>query len=311
LRFSSAVDAVALNSAIEWTTHTFNPWWGCSKVSPGCDNCYAERDSQRFAPGLWGVTASRRLFQSQHFDEVLRWDRAALKAGVRHRVFCASMADVFDNHPLVANARDQLWSLIEATPNLDWLLLTKRIGNVRTMYRPGWLKSPPANVWLGISVINQVEADRDIPKLLEAPASVRFLSCEPLLGEIDLLPFKKGQCPSCAGDGDVLDQDAIGEMPADTPLCDRSMMMPCEDCRGTGEWPDNPGLDWVICGGESGANARFMDYDWAFRIASACQEMGIAFFMKQGSANNWPRFKQFESFPQILQIREYPKPKGV
>lgn len=284
---------MAMNSNIEWTDHTFNPWWGCAKVSPGCDNCYAERDAQRFSPGLWGVKANRRFFQNAHWQELLRWDRAALKAGVRHRVFCASMADVFDNHPETGPARDTLWHYIQMTPNLDWLLLTKRIGNVRSMYPPAWLKSPPGNVWLGISVVNQVEADRDIPKLLEAPARVRFLSCEPLLGEIDLHPFKKGQCPTCDGDGKQLTLDSQD-------------MDDCQDCRGTGQWPDNPGLDWVICGGESGSNARFMDYDWAFRIAAACQEMGIAFFMKQGSAKNWPRFKDFESFPKILQIREWP-----
>src|SRR5258708_4484151 len=242
---------MALNSAIEWTTHTFNPWWGCTKVSPGCDNCYAERDSQRFSPGLWGLKADRRFFQEPHWQQLLRWDRAAAKAATRPRVFCASMADVFDNHPQVTLERARLWDYINMTPNLDWLLLTKRIGNVRSMYPVSWIAKPPKNVWLGISVINQVEADRDIPKLLEVPAHIRFLSCEPLLGEIDLRPFRKGQCPSCAGDGDVLDHDAIGEMPADTALCDRNIMMPCEDCNGTGDWPDNPGLDWVICGGES------------------------------------------------------------
>jgi protein gp37 len=298
---------MALNSPIEWTDHTFNPWWGCTKVSPACDFCYAERDSKRFAPGLWGVYAKRRLFQNSHWDEVLRWDRSAAKAKKRPRVFCASMADVFDNHPAVTSERTRLWQLIEKTPNLNWLLLTKRIGNVPQMYPPAWLKHPPANVWLGISVINQVEADRDIPKLLSMPARVRFLSCEPLLGEIDLLPFKKGQCPRCAGDGEVLDRDRTldGRGPGEVH------METCNDCEGSGRWEQNPGLDWVICGGESGPRSRFMDYDWAFRIAAACQEMGVAFFMKQGSSNNWPRPKEFEFFPEILRIREYPTTEVV
>ena len=293
---------MALNSAIEWTDHTFNPWWGCTKVSPGCDHCYAERDAQRFSPGLWGVTADRRFFGLDHWKQLLAWNRKAEKEGTRPRVFCASMADVFDNHPSVTEPRKTLWTYIDATPHLDWLILTKRIGNVTAMYPPQWLIEPPANVWLGISVINQVEADRDIPKLLEAPARIRFLSCEPLLGEIDLLPFQKGQCTVCAGSGDVLASGPTTTFPEDDDGMER-----CRDCNGTGLWADNPGLDWVICGGESGASARFMSYDWAFRIAQACQEMGIAFFMKQGSALNWPHFKRFDSFPQILQIREYPK----
>lgn len=292
---------MALNSAIEWTDHTFNPWWGCTKVSPGCDHCYAERDAQRFAPGLWGDDAKRRFFGEAHWQEPMRLQRGAVKSGTRPKVFCASMADVFDNHPDLAEPRARLWALIEATPNLDWLLLTKRIGNVRKMYPPAWLTSPPRNVWLGISVIHQSEADRDVPKLLGTPAHIRFLSCEPLLGEIDLLPFRKAQCPTCYGSGEVAASGPTTTFPEDDDGIER-----CRDCEGTGDWPDNEGLDWVICGGESGSNARFMDYDWAYRIASACQEMGVAFFMKQGSANNWPHFKRFESFPPILQIREYP-----
>jgi protein gp37 len=298
---------MARNTAIEWADHTFNPWWGCTKVSPGCDHCYAEKHSKRFAPGLWGDDAKRRVFNEAHWEELLVLDRKAAKDGTRPRVFCASMADVFDNHPGVTGYRNHLWQYIENTPNLDWLLLTKRIGNVRKMYPPSWLKAPPRNVWLGISVVNQVEADRDIPKLLETPAHIRFLSCEPLLGEIDLRPFKRGLCPTCAGDGQILAQDwnPPRMTPSPHPSPDPEMEE-CNECRGTGEWPDNPGLDWVICGGESGSHARYMDYDWAFRIASACQEMGVAFFMKQGSAKNWPHFKRFESFPVMLQIREWP-----
>lgn len=175
------------NSKIEWTHHTFNPWWGCAKVSPGCDHCYAERDAGRFTPGtvLWGVDAGRREFGDKHWSEPLKWNARAAKEGTRYRVFCASMADVFDkNAP--AGARERLWSLIEQTPHLDWLLLTKRIGNVGRMIPDRWSTMLPRNVWLGISVVNQDEADRDIPKLLAVKAHVRWLSMEPLLGPVDL-----------------------------------------------------------------------------------------------------------------------------
>lgn len=167
------------NSAIEWTDATFNPWWGCTRVSPACDNCYADTWARRLGmDDLWDG-AKRRTFGAKHWAEPLKWNRAAERAGRRLRVFCASMADVFDKDA-PGRERENLWELIEDTPHLDWLLLTKRIGNVRRM-----LPAPPPNVWLGISVINQEEADRDIPKLLGIPAAVRFLSCEPLLGPID------------------------------------------------------------------------------------------------------------------------------
>jgi protein gp37 len=170
-------------TAIEWTDHSFNPWWGCAKVSPGCDHCYAEAWAKRTGTAVWGVDAPRRAFGDKHWNEPLKWQRAAVAAGKRARVFCASMADVFDkNAP--AGARDRLWALIRATPDLDWQLLTKRIGNVARMLPADW-GNGYANVWLGISVVNQDEADRDIPKLLATPANVRFLSCEPLLGPIN------------------------------------------------------------------------------------------------------------------------------
>jgi protein gp37 len=170
---------------IEWCDYTFNPWWGCTKVSPACDHCYAEALAKRYGEkNLWGVKAARRFFGLKHWAEPLKWDMKARKEGKRFRVFCASMADVFDNHPDVGQAREMLWELIKKTPRLDWLVLTKRIGNTVHMLPEDWGQGYP-NVWLGISVVNQEEADRDIPKLIHTPAEVRFLSCEPLLGPID------------------------------------------------------------------------------------------------------------------------------
>lgn len=174
-------------TGIAWCDSTFNPWHGCLKVSPACDHCYAERAAARYAPGvkLWGEGSTRRTFGLKHWHEPVRWNARAFRDDVRLRVFCASMADVFDKDA-PGPERDRLWRLIEATPALDWLLLTKRVGNVARMFPASWLAKPRPNVWLGISVIDQGEAERDVPKLAALPAVVRFLSCEPLLGPIDL-----------------------------------------------------------------------------------------------------------------------------
>ncbi|MFL9886789.1 phage Gp37/Gp68 family protein [Paraburkholderia agricolaris] len=174
------------NSSIEWTDHTFNTHWGCSKISPRCDNCYAESLARRFGYG-WGDTAIEREFNEGHWNELLRWDRKAGREGVRHRVFTNSMFDLFDRFA-PAGVRERHWQFVARTPDLDHLLLTKRVGNVRRMVPTEWL-SPgrwPAKVWISASIVNQDEADRDIPKLLALPAAIRFLSMEPLLGPVSL-----------------------------------------------------------------------------------------------------------------------------
>lgn len=171
------------NSGIAWTDHTFNPWWGCVRVSPGCDHCYAEAWDKRTGGAHWGARAEYRQFTDKHWNGPRRWDKAAGLAGKRARVFCASMADVFDNRGPV-EARARLWALIAETPNLDWLLLTKRPQNVAAMLPPGWGEGW-GNVWLGTTCENQVEAERRIPHLRQVPAAVRFLSCEPLIGPVD------------------------------------------------------------------------------------------------------------------------------
>lgn len=174
------------NSGIQWTTHTFNPWWGCAKVSPGCDNCYAERDSKRYGFDLWGVGANRRTFGDKHWNEPLKWDRASANGGQRARVFCASMADVFDKDA-PPGARERLWGLIRATPNLDWQILTKRIGNAPKMLPEDW-GDGYHNVWLGASLVNREEMLRDAEKLLAVPAAVHFWSYEPALGPLGEIP---------------------------------------------------------------------------------------------------------------------------
>lgn len=182
---------MSANSSIEWTHHTFNPWWGCVRVSPGCEHCYAETMSSRYGHRVWGPpkTTERRLFGEAHWVDPFKWNESAQREGIRHRVFCASMADVFESHHGVVAARARLWQTIEQTPWLDWLLLTKRPENLVAFLPAAWLDTPQPNVWLGTSVEDPVRASLRIPILRDVPATVRFLSCEPLLddlGDIDL-----------------------------------------------------------------------------------------------------------------------------
>lgn len=217
------------NSPIEWTDHTHNEWEGCQKAGPGCDHCYAETRNARFAGGTainWGPGAPRRLTSLANRRKPMRWnanhDRFFAEHGRRQRVFCESLGDWLDN----AVPIEWLVGLLETirlTTNLDWLLLSKRIGNFTSRIeaairaieaQPDWredglphpmealrnwlaewvlLGKAPANVYIGATIVNQAEADRDIPKLLAVPARVRFLSMEPLLGPVDLvaaLPWK-------------------------------------------------------------------------------------------------------------------------
>lgn len=175
------------NSKIEWTHHTFNPWWGCVKVSEACKHCYAEAWAKRVGQKVWGPRSRRRFFTDQHWRQPLKWDRAANAAGERHRVFCASMADVFEDRDELVEHRDRLARLIESTPNLDWLLLTKRPQNALRL--SPWEGDWPDNVWAGTTVELQTRADELMPHLERIPAAVRFISAEPLLGPLDLAPW--------------------------------------------------------------------------------------------------------------------------
>jgi protein gp37 len=172
------------NSAIEWTHHTFNPWWGCTKVSQACKLCYAEVWARRTGGNFWGPRASRRFFGDHHWKEPFAWNDEAAATGQRFRVFCASMADVFEYRAELHPWREKLWDLIERTTSLDWLLLTKR--PQRMVHHNRWGGRWPSNVWLGTTVENQKTADERIPHLLDNSAPVRFLSCEPLVGPIDV-----------------------------------------------------------------------------------------------------------------------------
>jgi protein gp37 len=247
---------MAENSAIEWCDHTFNPWWGCTKVSPACDHCYADALDRRAGGAHWGAHAPRR--RTKDWSGPMKWNRRCEKLGIRERVFCASMADVFDNHrSILPDWRANLWSLIAATPHLDWLLLTKRPQNIAKMLPATWGKGWP-NVWLGTTVENQTEANRRIPHLLDTPARVRFLSCEPLLGPVDL---------------DMILTPEMGIYALSGIRSDGS---------GPSGFSQGPRIDWVICGGESGPGARPMHPDWALSLRDQCQELRrTPFFFKQ------------------------------
>lgn len=244
-------------TAIEWADHTFNPWEGCQKVGPGCDHCYAEARNARFAggePPNFGPGAPRRRTSAANWQTPLRWqeDAAAFAdlTGRRQRVFCASLADVFDN-AVDPQWRADLALLILKTPDLDWLLLTKRIGNAAAMLKAMFGDQVPANVWLGATIVNQAEADRDVSKLLAAPVEVRFLSMEPLLGPVQLRAI-----PILLSDGSKVHHDPLADSPSAR-------------------------IDWVIVGGESGREARPMHFTWVRSLRDQCAAAGVPFLFKQ------------------------------
>ena len=177
---------MAQNSTIEWTNHTFNPWWGCTKVSDGCKFCYAETLAKRYGHDNWGPGKERRLMSDNHWKEPIKWNSEAERNGIRYRVFCASMADVFEERA-PRSEQKRLWKLISETPYLDWQLLTKRPERIADCLPLDWEQGYP-NVWLGTSVEDERVLDR-IVQLVQIPASVRFLSLEPLIGPLRNLPL--------------------------------------------------------------------------------------------------------------------------
>lgn len=216
---------MAEQSDISWTDATFNPWIGCTKVSPACDRCYAERDNARrqWVDG-WGPGVPRRRTAASNWNNPRRWDRKAAETGKPLRVFCASLADVFDNE--VPQAwRDDLWALLRETPNLRWILLTKRIGNARKMLPADWGAGYP-NAGLMATLENQEVWDRDYPKLAATPARWHGVSAEPLLGRIDITPVleKHGKVDWIITGGESgpgfrpLDMDAVRQLRDDCDL---------------------------------------------------------------------------------------------
>jgi protein gp37 len=174
-------------TSIQWTDYTFNPWWGCTRDSPGCERCYAETFAHRLGMDLWGPTAGRRFFEDKHWNEPLKWARRRAGGDTRHRVFCASMADVFEDLRALDSQRARLWDLIAITPELTWQLLTKRPENIDKLAPGAWTMGRwPANVWMLVTAEDQERADLRIPILLRTGARVRGVSVEPMLGPVDL-----------------------------------------------------------------------------------------------------------------------------
>lgn len=239
---------MAENSKIEWTDHTFNPWIGCQKVSPGCDHCYAEAMmDHRYGRVKWGPHGERVRTAPANWRKPHQWNRAAEAAGTRQRVFCASLADWLDNQ-VPREWRADLAVVIDQTPHLDWLLLTKRPENFATL-APWHPQAVPKNVWIGATCEDQPNLERRW-KQIRGINAIRFISYEPALG------------PMVLGDR-------------------------------------RP--DWVICGGESGAGARYMEPEWARFMRDQCLTHGIAFFMKQMTGK--------KPIPEELMVRQFPTPR--
>lgn len=294
-------------TGISWTDHTFNPWWGCARVSPGCEHCYAETFAKRVGHSkggsklpLWGVDAERRPASAASWAELVKWNAKAKRDGVRRRVFVASMADVFEVAPernasanLVMDAgRKRLWSAIEDAPHLDFQLLTKRPENVKALVP--W-SSWPKNVWLGVTAEDQARADERIPILLEIPARVRFVSAEPLLEELNLSRY-------------VFDREASirkvmrGPAALNYDQADSVII--------------TSAIDWVIVGGESGPGGRPFALEWARTVVEQCGPAGVACFVKQmGSRPTWmggrvdrrdPKGGDPLEWPEALRVRQFP-----
>jgi protein gp37 len=340
---------MGITTKIAWTDHTFNPWSGCIEVSPACAHCYAREQAKRNPKllGRWGDEKdATRVFRAEtYWWQPLKWNESARRDGVRRRVFCASMADVFEvwdgpMHDIKGNtlymqywtnegtvpielqnfqpnmegqvgwrpmtmsdARYRLFSLIDATPDLDWLILTKRPENIERLWPFGWYDDQFTwpNVWLGTTAENQRYADERIPKLLKIhQAAVRFVSYEPALAGVDFTRVQHGEINSLTG-----------ECEHQFPLTGRSESK----------------LNWVIVGGESGSHARHFNLAWARSTIEQCRSAGVACFAKQLGAKPYDTADQswetgerihlkdshggnMEEWPEDLRVQEFPK-RGI
>ena len=259
---------MAETTNISWCDSTFNPWIGCTEVTPGCDNCYARVLDARWGHSHWGKGAPRKIMSDDYWKQPLKWDKAARAAGVKHKVFCASMADVMDDEA-PAGQRQRLWDLINQTPNLIWQLLTKRptrYGSYLPMEGFDYL-----NVWLGTSAENQHFYNLRWSSLRVIARDFNctsFISYEPALGPLSMFEYSDKNIP---------------------PGGDRFEEVP----------------DWIICGGESGNGRRPMEQKWAENLADECQMSGTQFFMKQMSARTPDEGSKL--IPAHLLIRQMPE----
>ena len=284
------------NTKIEWTVtvnpdgtvspgHTFNPVIGCMKVSAGCTHCYAEAlMDKRYGRAQWGPNTRRVRTSSSNWKKPIQWNATAKATGRRAKVFCASLSDVFEDHPDWVQPRNDLFNLIAETPHLDWLLLTKRPENINRMVADyagdcAWLAwngvYPRTNIWIGTSVENQEQAEKRIPHLLNVEAPVKFLSCEPLLGPVDLKPIW---------------DEWNGKRQTPHAHCKKGIGF----------------IDWIIAGGESGKGARPMQIEWASKLRYQATENNISFFMKQLGGVSDKRH-DLADMPLGLRVREFPQ----
>ncbi|MFG3046299.1 DUF5131 family protein [Streptomyces sp. NPDC048241] len=306
-------------TSIEWTEQTWNPTTGCDRISPGCDNCYALTMAKRLK-GMGQAkyqndgdprTSGPGFALTGHPDVItdpLRWKKP-------RRVFVNSMSDLFHAR-VTTDLITQVWRTMQATPQHTYQILTKRASRLAPVlakvHTELGLTQPLPNVWLGTSVETQKYADLRIPALLEAPAAVRFLSCEPLLGPVDLcMPV----------DHSTHERDHTDGMP--WPQC-----LDCSTEGVTVDWtiPDGPRIDWVIVGGESGPGARPMDTAWVGGLVKQCRDAGTAVFVKQlgsvwardmivagktvaahgdtkgGNPDYWPAHLRVREYPQVLAL---------
>jgi len=279
-------------SAIEWTDATVNFWWGCTKVGPGCDHCYAESFDKRVGGAHWGTGAPRRKIKGaiatiHRLDNDYAWwaadaSIAGLHPNWRRRVFIQSMSDLFDNEVPVEWFAEA-WGRIAVCDRIDIQIVTKRISAVEKRLAQIGAVHWPQHAGLMITVVNQAEADRDIPRLLSLKATLGIpwvgLSMEPLLGPVDLIGL---------GDGWKFIDALRGQWWHD-------------DDAGLVEY-GKPRLDWVIVGGESGPKARPMEDDWARQILTQCKAAGVPAFMKQMGGKRKP----FRPIPDDMLVREFP-----
>jgi protein gp37 len=319
---------MAETTGISWCDSTWNPWRGCVKVSEGCRNCYADTASKRNPGtlGLWGPpgVGSRVVGAESYWTQPAKWNRKAAASGEPRRVFCASLADVFEDWPGVMvdtegtviwkcescdhtlkssadrrcdckadthrglseyrrltmdDVRRRVFAVLDATPHLTWLLLTKRPENIRRMVPPHWLEPGrwPAHVWPGTTTEDQANADRRVPELLKVPAAVRWLSVEPQLGPVELGPWLDSEYDRYARD------DRFG--------------IPATASRAK--------VGWVIVGCESGPKRRPHRAAWAENIARQCRGAGVSCFVKQMEVGAKVS-GEMGRFPLELQVREYP-----
>lgn len=280
---------MAEKTGIAWTDSTYNSWWGCTKVGPACDDCYAEAVDRRTGESHWGHGSPRRLLSEHARSEPYRWQKQADKFFAQHgrdrRVFTLSMGDLFDNE-VDPQWRSDHMGIMEACDRLKWQICTKRISNLPKMIWPRWDRTLggawPQHIGVLITVVTQAEADRDIPRLCRAKRDLGIpwvgISYEPAQEGIDFRRWLGER-------GGVIYDAAGGQMDVIEPT--------------------GPDIDWIIFGGKSGAkwNDRPFDIEWGRQTRDQCAYAGVAFFMKQVAA-----FRPTDAMiPADLMIRQWPK----